>query len=724
MPYKKILSLMFFCSGFCGLLYQIVWMRLAFAAFGINTPVLSVVISVFMMGLALGSWWAGSTVSWFLSRFKIRPIFLYGTIELLIGVGAFLVPFLFRFSADVLLKLGEMDSFGYLLASALFIVLSIIPWCLCMGATYPFMMAFIKENTASHSTSFSFLYISNVVGAMAGTLVTVGALIELLGFSGTLALGALLNFTVAFLAIELGFRTDPKKGAVSAKVSGRAAQSSAAPLFNTKTAFPLAILFLTGFCSMAMEVVWTRDFTPILKTQVYSFAMILFTYLLATWVGSLFYRRTLAWKQVLSNEMLLVYLALCSFFPVVLTDPRFNKTVITMLLTLAPICAILGYLTPKLIDDISAGQPKLAGKAYAVNVVGCILGPLFASYLFLPWVGAQASLVILCLPFIVLTFFHWKKFSLLRLAPQMAAFAFLALAVFYSQSYETLEKGETRRDHVATVISTDSGMGKRLLINGVGTTHLTPITKFMAHLPLSLLDHKPEKALVICFGMGGTFRSLLSWDIDVTAVELVPSVPKAFGYYYSNAAELVKRPNAKIVIDDGRRFLKRTGDLYDVITIDPPPPVEAAGSSLLYSKGFFDLVKLRLKKGGLLMQWWPGGENKITDAVARSLMESFPYVKTFPPFEGGGIYYVASMDPITIPSEDEMIAKMPPAAREDLMEWAGNENLENYARKVFTGGNNSTIPNPNPRVVITDEIPYNEYFYLRRNFPGTFSFLL
>ncbi len=69
-------------------------------------------------------------------------------------------------------------------------------------------------------------------------------------------------------------------------------------------------------------------------------------------------------------------------------------------------------------------------------------------------------------------------------------------------------------------------MQKQLLVNGYGMTWLTPITKMMAHLPLAFLDRSPQDALVICFGMGTTFRSLHSWGIPVTAVELVPSVPR------------------------------------------------------------------------------------------------------------------------------------------------------------------------------------------------------
>jgi spermidine synthase len=79
-------------------------------------------------------------------------------------------------------------------------------------------------------------------------------------------------------------------------------------------------------------------------------------------------------------------------------------------------------------------------------------------------------------------------------------------------------------------------------VNGVGITILTPITKLMAHLPLAFLDHPPRNALVICFGMGTSYRSLMSWNIPTTAVELVPSVPELFGYYHADALELLRGP--------------------------------------------------------------------------------------------------------------------------------------------------------------------------------------
>ena len=93
--------------------------------------------------------------------------------------------------------------------------------------------------------------------------------------------------------------------------------------------------------------------------------------------------------------------------------------------------------------------------------------------------------------------------------------------------------------------------------------------------------------LIICFGMGTTFRSAMSWSIPVTVVELVPSVPKLFTYYHPDGGPVLASPWAHVVIDDGRRYLERVPQKYDAIIIDPPPPVQAAGSSLLYSREFY-----------------------------------------------------------------------------------------------------------------------------------------
>ena len=102
-----------------------------------------------------------------------------------------------------------------------------------------------------------------------------------------------------------------------------------------------------------------------------------------------------------------------SLLPIVANDARFGwHRVAVALGSIFPFCALLGYLTPGLIDRYSRDDPQRAGKAYAINVIGCVLGPLVAGYLLLPAIGARFGLVVLAVPFIFLFRSLWTSPSL------------------------------------------------------------------------------------------------------------------------------------------------------------------------------------------------------------------------------------------------------------------------------------------------------------------------
>ena len=111
---RWILFGFFFVSGFCSLVYQVVWTRLAFASFGIITPVLSVVISVFMLGLSLGSWAGGKFIAGMVRRTKFSAATFYAGAEFMIGLSAFVVPKSFALGERMLLSSGGGNSFQYL----------------------------------------------------------------------------------------------------------------------------------------------------------------------------------------------------------------------------------------------------------------------------------------------------------------------------------------------------------------------------------------------------------------------------------------------------------------------------------------------------------------------------------------------------------------------------------------------------------------------------------
>jgi spermidine synthase len=381
-----------------------------------------------------------------------------------------------------------------------------------------------------------------------------------------------------------------------------------------------------------------------------------------------------------------------------------------------------------LIDDFSEGSPERAGRAYTINITGSILGPLVAAYVLLPSLGARGAMVALALPFAGLFVSHGIRVESTRrvLATSLAGALTLGALVqttFFGRSFEEgshIAGAVVRRDHTATVISYGRGFGRRLLVNGYGMTVLTPLTKIMAHLPLVALDHTPHSAAVIAFGMGTTFRSLLTWDIDVTAVELVPSVVEAFGYYHADAEAVESDPHAHIVIDDGRRFLARSREQFDLITIDPPPPVETAGSSLLYAAEFYDVAKARLAPGGIVQHWFPDAANvepAIRRAVLRSAVDAFPYVRVFLSLQGRGLHILCSMQPIEVPDAAEFVARMPERAREDLMEWSKpGADIEAFVQHQILDRETSVeaVAGDLGEQGISDDRPINEYFIMRR----------
>ena len=377
-------------------------------------------------------------------------------------------------------------------------------------------------------------------------------LIEIYGFHGTLRIGTLLNGLLFVSAVGLSLRSSAGRRSVVARTSrGSCLQSAARPAHVGNK--PLMLLFLTGLSSMGAEVVWIRQFTPYLSTVVYAFASILGVYLAATFAGSRVYR---FWSRTHDHEGGLVWgvlgfvsLAASAYRQSLFSGAEFLAALLRLVLGIAPFSAILGFVTPMLVDRWSGGDPEQGGQGICgqrggmhSRAAGRRIHPVAIDQRTLGAVRVRAAVVD-----------DRPGAAMVRRCPKGQAaqtlqrklsYALAALAVVGVLTIKGFEDlfvpSQVLRDNTATVIATGDGMTKRLLVNGIGITFLTPITKMMAHLPLAFLDHAPRSALVVCFGMGTTYRSLLSWDIQTTAVELVPSVPRLFSYFHSDGAELMK----------------------------------------------------------------------------------------------------------------------------------------------------------------------------------------
>src|SRR5258705_2084453 len=188
--------------------------------------------------------------------------------------------------------------------------------------------------------------------------------------------------------------------------------------------------------------------------------MILTTDLLSTWIDSYHDGRVLKGGSLISTEAVLGASCVFSLLPIVLTDPRVGETVAVTLSSIVPFCLALGYLTPRLIDEYSAGDPANAGRSYGVNIAGGILGPLVAAYVLLPTIGTHATLLVLSVPIFLL--FVWAMRRALLSMRQGAGVALpfaalFAVSIFLSRGHEDgcfyCGPHEVRRDYLANVIA-------------------------------------------------------------------------------------------------------------------------------------------------------------------------------------------------------------------------------------------------------------------------------
>ena len=201
--FMRSVFVFFLVSGFCSILYELVWLRLSMAQFGVTTALVSIVLSTFMAGLGLGSWVSGRLIRRYGSAMRTPALRFYALTELLIGISAILVPYELSMGGRLFAEWTLSSSLTYYLVAGIWVAFTLVPWCACMGATIPIAMFSIRRALADETPRlFSYLYLANVLGAVAGSCVPL-LFIELVGFHGTLRIGAVLNFLLAASAFAL-----------------------------------------------------------------------------------------------------------------------------------------------------------------------------------------------------------------------------------------------------------------------------------------------------------------------------------------------------------------------------------------------------------------------------------------------------------------------------------------------------------------------------------------
>ncbi|HYN18834.1 MAG TPA: fused MFS/spermidine synthase, partial [Actinomycetes bacterium] len=426
----------------------------------------------------------------------------------------------------------------------------------------------------------------------------------------------------------------------------RPARPQVPPGFRPRRRAVLAATFVSGFVSLALEVLWTRMLAEGTGSSIYIFTTILAIFLFGIALGSFLYRRLsrpegerlgtlglcLAGVGVLAQATVVLGSGLVGQVPFVV------RTVVVLL----PATILMGYAFPlagRLATPSAEAAGGSVGLLYAANTGGSILGSFGAAFVLAGTLGTNGSILLLGGLNLLAGAVLFAAEPVCRDRPADAqgrdpgpapakrgrarlvgaGLAGLAVLGLVASSLDlpvtrTRTENELRRtglpvthaeDELATVDTVGGpARGRRLLVGGVGMTSLTVDTKLMGYLSKAL---RPDARdfLVIAFGMGGTYRSGLQLGLRTDAVELSPTVPSRMPVFFPDADRFLDHPEGRVIVSDGRNYVRLARETYDMVAVDPAPPIESAGSVVLYTREFLTEGKARLRPGGVFMLWIP-----------------------------------------------------------------------------------------------------------------------
>lgn len=730
-----LVSLFFFFSGFAALTYQIIWMRLLLQTFGNTTYSVVAVLAAFMAGLGLGGYIFGA----FSQRLR-NPVKIFGLIECGVGVLALFMPTIFQFLNEIYrgFATGTSSASDFLLFKFVATFLIILPATTLMGGTLPVMVRSLVSTSRSHAALIGKLYGINTLGSIAGALITAFISIELFGLTTTVYLTAVINFAllVGALFTSNNFLNNP----ADEKIILNKPLST-----NGKSSIVILLYGLSGITSMALEILWTRLLTPTVGTYIYAFSAILAVFLLGLALGAFFYARVgNRFKETFSFlGYAQLVIALSAFFSIIVLSTGLIplQPILHTIFVIFPATFAMGTILPA-ISTLSHKNElgSFLGKALLFNSFGSVIGPILAGFVLIPFFGSSRSVLLIvvlsaCFSTILLLLEPRPGGGIFRrvlpVGTLFFAIVLLSTIVFgydtifslrfikYQKALHSRSTQKLLEDEAATVFAytNPNQTDKGLIIDGVETTRLVAETKLIAHLPL-LVHKNPQDVLIIALGMGTTFRSSLTHPVaSVDVVELVPSVAKMFTLFHPDAAAVLADTRGKIIINDGRQYVRITQKKYDVVTIDPPPPINSAGTTVLYSQEFYQDLKSLLKPDGLVGQWFFFDTTTQEDELKmliKTFIDEFPYVLVFKSPNSLGISIIGSSSALTFSPEHIKTQLAQLKVNRDLLEWPNTPVTLADFQSLYIGDKNLIEKYVGLSEKVTDSHPRTEYFLLRR----------
>lgn len=674
---RSLYFLIFAISGFSGLIYESIWTHYLKLFLGHAAYAQSLVLIIFMGGMALGSWLA--------SRFSTRrnsPLLFYAAIELIIGVLALLFHDVFTslietFYVTILPSISSPlagITLKWLAAGVL-----IVPQSILLGMTFPMMSAgILRRFPDTPGGSIAMLYFTNSIGAAIGVLASGFWLINLVGLPGTIVTAGVLNIALA-LTVWVLVRLDPSPAMTPIQSHDGADKSS-----SLKQLF-LVAAFITGAASFIYEISWIRMLSLVLGATTHSFELMLSAFITGLAFGGLWIKRRI--DRIESPVRFSGYVQLIMGVFALLTIPVYvnsfewmswlmqalNKTDagyagysaashVIALSVMLPTTFMAGMTLPLFTYVLirkGHGESSI-GQVYAVNTLGAIIGVLAAVHIGLPILGLKNLILVGAILDIGLGLVLLSKEPIERMrtmdltAGALVGVGALALTIgLVNVDTRLLASGVYR--HGNTGLTTNSkpifyqdgktasvalsavpGGFVTLTTNGKPdaqiqfdpdqTNSVDEVTMILAGtVPIAYM---PEATRIANIGMGSglTTHSLLAHSgiEKVDTIEIEPAIVTAatgFGEFVERA---FNDPRSEIHIEDAKTFFSLNNSIYDIIIAEPSNPW-VSGVASLFSAEFYETIKRHLEEDGLFVQWIQLYEfdNELATSILKALAINF-----------------------------------------------------------------------------------------------------
>jgi len=648
----KFISLVFFLSGCSALVFETIWFRVTSIVLGSSIWSAVTVLSAFMAGLAIGN-----TIMAIYGEKFIHPFRTYILIEIIIGLtGVGSVFFMNFLSTEIALLLSDITNHSALLNFVRFVIafsILLIP-SVAMGMTLPILHKGLFHFDNIFSRSLGKLYGWNTLGAVSGVLLSEFLFISFFGIKGTALSACLFNFIAAFILMQLFYENPIKFNDDKNKFNFRQIKQIRAYILPP---------FLTGFLLLALEIIWFRYLLLSRSGTSVTFAIMLATILAGIGLGGLIATRiktqnTNLHPLIINLSLIAAISVVASFFFhhllimhfMVGVKSQIAYSILSAVVLMLPTSIISGMLFPlygEVIYRKLAVTTQASGLLTLFNTTGAALGSAFATFLLLPLIGVENSILILALGYVFLSLLMVinqgiRTTTLNAYITPLAIMLFVLVLFPYGsliKEYKNFNKVHFPNEKL---VQLREGLNEtiqyfkqeylgeplyfRLVTNSVfmsGTDFTaTRYMKMFAYLPYVLKDDIQD-VLLISYGVGNTAEAITKIetlnnfdvvDISEDVLELSTIVHDTTGIYP------LRNKKTNIHIEDGRFFLQTTKNRYDLITGEPPPP-KIAGVVNLYTKEYFDLIFEKLNPGGIATYWLPVYQLPELDALA--IIKSF-----------------------------------------------------------------------------------------------------